>query len=219
MIILDCTFTNSKINETLVNKGLIKEGQSVFNNFDDKIFFDFIFFKIEESLPIDNDEYYSSSLSKEDYQSIFMSFNLTEDEIKNQRNYLDAYTFSDELYKKDMTSEYLEEIEGEAYTGSVECFPKFTNHGIIWDISSEDWEEKEYRVYSGITYSQLISFDLNALVELVIDEGINDDIKNAKDFVEVYSGWEDDREYVYDQIWEELEELNSEETQLGRLLQ
>jgi hypothetical protein len=218
MIVLDCTFTNNKVTQALINLGLIKDGQSVFNSFDDKDFFDFIFFKIEESLPIDNDEYYSSRLRKEDYQSIFKSFNFTEDEIKSQRNYLDAYTFSDELYKKDITSEYLEEIEGEAYTGSVECFPKFTNHGVVWDVSSEDWDEKEYRVYSGITYSQLTGFDLNQLIELVIDEEINDDVKNATDFVEIYPDWEDDKEYVYNEIWEALEDLNEEETLLGRLI-
>lgn len=218
MIILECTFRNPKIVKGLISNSLMKENQDVFNSIDDKEFFNFIFNKIEDSLPTDNDEYYTSDISQEYYQSIFNSFELSDQEINNQRNYIDAYTFPDSFYEKNMSSEYLENIENNASIGCVECFPKFTKYGVVWDVSSEDWEGKEYRVYSGLTYSQLTGLDMNELIKLIISEKINDDVKNEVDFLKFYPEWDDDKEYVYDEIWGELEEINREELILGRLL-
>jgi hypothetical protein len=219
MIILKCDFGNKKITSSLVNAGIIRNvDQEVFNNFDDERFFDFIFYKVEDALPTEKDEKYISKFSLLDYVSIFNSFNLTQEELENQRNYLDAFTFSDKLYNPNLEIDYLEEIEGEAFTGSVECFPKFTKKGVVWDVSSDDWDEEIYRVYSGITYSQLKEFNLSELLNLIIRENINDEILTEEDILEWYPDWEDDKEIVVGEIWDELKRINSKETRLGDLI-
>jgi hypothetical protein len=219
MIILKCDFGNKKITSSLVNAGIIRNvDQEVFNNFDDERFFDFIFYKVEDALPTEKDEKYISKFSPLDYVSIFNSFNLTQEELENQRNYLDAFTFSDKLHNPNLEIDYLEEIEGEAFTGSVECFPKFTKKGVVWDVSSDDWDEEIYRVYSGITYSQLKEFNLSELLSLIIRENINDEILTEEDILEWYPDWEDDKEIVVDEIWDELKRINSKETRLGDLI-
>jgi hypothetical protein len=219
MIILKCDFGNKKITSALVNAGIIRNvDQEVFNNFDDERFFDFIFYKVEDALPTEKDEKYISKFSTLDYVSIFNSFNLTQEELENQRNYLDAFTFSDNLYKPNLEIDYLEEIEGEAFTGSVECFPKFTKKGVVWDVSSDDWDEEIYRVYSGITYSQLKEFNLSELLNLIIRENINDEILTEEDILEWYPDWEEDKEIVVGEIWDELKRINSKETRLGDLI-
>ena len=218
MIILKCSFKNQKVIDGLFEKKLIKKDQTVFNNIDDNDFFNFIFYKVEDSLPIFKDSFYSSKLNIEEYKDIFDSFNLGQDELLNQTNYLDAYTFSDDKYITDMTEEYLEDIELEASIGAVECFPKFTKFGVVWDVSSEDWDEKEYRVYSGLTYSKLSDFNLTQLLELIIFENINDEILTENDILEWYPDWEDDRESVIDEIWDELKSINRNETKLGSLI-
>ena len=73
MIILKCTFENQKVVEALESKNIIKNNQNVFNNIDDKDFFNFIFFKIEDSLPIFKDSVYSSTLNIQEYKDIFDS--------------------------------------------------------------------------------------------------------------------------------------------------
>ena len=168
--------------------------------------------------PTEKDEKYISKFSPLDYVSIFNSFNLTQEELENQRNYLDAFTFSDKLHNPNLEIDYLEEIEGEAFTGSVECFPKFTKKGVVWDVSSDDWDEEIYRVYSGITYSQLNEFNLSELLSLIIRENINDEILTEEDILEWYPDWEDDKEIVVDEIWDELKRINSKETRLGDLI-
>jgi hypothetical protein len=219
MIILKCTFSNKKITNSLLNIGIIRNvDQEVFNNFDDLLFFDLIFYKIEDALPTDNDEKYTSKFSQSEYEVIFDSFNFTQEELENQRNYLDAFTFSDKLYKKNLEIDYLEDIESEAFTGSVECFPKFTKKGVLWDVSSDDWDEDVYRVYSGITFSQLKEFNLSELLSLIQRENINDEILTEEDILEWYPDWNDDKEIVLDEIWDELKRINSEETRLGDLL-
>jgi hypothetical protein len=219
MIVLKCDFGNKKIVESLLNSGIIRNAdQEVFNNVDDQKFFDLLYYKIEDALPMDNDEKYFSKFTKSEYEAVFNSFNLTQDELENQKNYLDAFTFSNNFYKKDLAIDDLEEIEGDAYTGSVECFPKFTKKGVVWDVSSEDWEEEVYRVYSGVTYSQLQEFSLTELFSLIEREKINDEILTENDILEWYPDWEDDKETVIDEIWDELKEINSEETRLGDLI-
>ena len=219
MIILKCDFGNKKITSALANAGIIRNvDQEVFNNFDDERFFNFIFYKVEDALPTEKDEKYISKFSPLDYVSIFNSFNLTQEELENQRNYLDAFTFSDKLYNPNLEIDYLEEIEGEAFTGSVECFPKFTKKGVVWDVSSDDWDEEIYRVYSGITYSQLKEFNLSELLSLIIRENINDEILTEEDILEWYPDWEDDKEIVVGEIWDELKRINSKETRLGDLI-
>ncbi len=219
MILLKCDFGNKKITKALVDSGIIQNiNQEVFNNFDDVKFFDFLFFKIEDALPTDNDEKYFSKFSQSDYEGIFKSFNLTKEELENQRNYIDAFTFSDKFYRPNIDIDYLEEIEGEALTGSVECFPKFTKKGVLWDVSSDDWDEEIYRVYSGVTYRQLQEFNLSELLRLIIRENINDEILTEEDILEWYPDWEDDKEIVVDEIWDELKRINSKETRLGDLI-
>lgn len=219
MILLKCDFGNKKITKALVDSGIIQNiNQEVFNNFDDVKFFDFLFFKIEDALPTDNDEKYFSKFSQSDYEGIFKSFNLTKEELENQRNYIDAFTFSDKFYRPNIDIDYLEEIEGEALTGSVECFPKFTKKGVLWDVSSDDWDEEIYRVYSGVTYRQLQEYNLSELLRLIIRENINDEILTEEDILEWYPDWEDDKEIVVDEIWDELKRINSKETRLGDLI-
>jgi len=219
MIVLKCDFGNKKIAETLFSKGIVRNlDQEIFNNFDDKSFFDFMYFKIEDALPIDTDEKYISRLYLTDYESIFNSFNLTQDELENQKNYLDAFTFPDKFYKQDMVLEDLEEIELDASIGSVECFPKFTKKGVVWDVSGDDWDEDKYRVYSGITFNQLEDFSLSDLFKLIQREKINDEILTEADILEWYPDWEDDKATVVEEIWDELRRINSKETRLGDLI-
>lgn len=219
MIVLKCDFANTKIVEALVKLGVIRNlNQEVFNNFDDKSFFDFMYYKIEDSLPTDTDEKYLSKLSQTEYEAIFNAFNLNQDELENQRNYLDAFTFPDNLYKQNLSLEDLEEIELDASIGSVECFPKFTRKGVVWDVSSDDWDEDKYRVYSGVTFSQLEEFSLSDLLKLIQRENINDEILTEADILEWYPDWEDDKATVVDEIWDELKRINSKETRLGDLI-
>lgn len=218
MIILKCTFENQKVVQALEGGNIIKNNQIIFNNIDDKDFFNFIFFKIEDSLPIFKDSFYSSTLNIQEYKDIFDSFKLDQEELLEQINYLDAYTFSDDKYSKDLNEEDLENIEFEASIGPVECYPKFTKFGVVWDVSSEDWDEIEYRVYSGFTYSQISDFSLSQILELITQENINDEILTENDILEWYPNWEDDKESVINEIWDELESINSDETKLGNLI-
>ena len=216
MIILKI-YLEEKISDVLVQNSIIKPNQSVFNNIDDKAFFNFIYFKIEDSLPTDLDEGFDSDLNEKDYLNLFNQFDLNEDELISQNNDIEAYTFDEKFYAKDLNSDKLEEIESEASIGAVECFPKFTKKGVLWDVSSEDWPEDEYRVFSGVTLSQLQDdLDLNQILELLVLEEIND-IKNLEDFNEWYPSWHEDRDDAIEEIWSELKRRNSYETRLGFL--
>ena len=179
MIVLK-VYLAEKISDVLVKNSIIKPNQSIFNNIDDKAFFNFIYFKIEDSLPTDLDEGFDSDLNEKDYLNLFNQFDLNEDELISQNNDIEAYTFDEKFYAKDLNSDKLEEIEFEASIGAVECFPKFTKKGVLWNVSSEDWPEDEYRVFSGVTLSQLqYDLDLNQILELLVLEEIND-IKNLE---------------------------------------
>jgi hypothetical protein len=55
-------------------------------------------------------------------------------------------------------------------------------------------------------------------LSLIIRENINDEILTEEDILEWYPDWEDDKEIVVDEIWDELKRINSKETRLGDLI-